>query len=175
MIRYYAIALSLVLLGGCQALPEGGRAPFGTAASSPAADVPRLMAYYRTAAAMDSPALDRELKRYRGMLSDGRCDESRIRLALVMLRKSTPGETGLLAPCLVDDRAVDTEVRDFAFLVDARLDALRTADRRYDAALAEIQRLKTENRKLSQQVEGLKSIEKSLQERDRQRSGDSSS
>jgi hypothetical protein len=161
------------MLAGCVngSLQLPGHGPAPTAVSGP--DVGALLAYYHSIKEQPERAVDRELKAQQAGLTEGRCDDSRMRLGLVLLRASElgtkhEGSGDLMRPCIVDHTLVGTDAHYLAHLIHGQLRGRAGDQARQQAALQEAQLLKKENQELRRQVEGLKAIERSLQDRRRQ-------
>ncbi len=147
-------------------------------------DAADLLDYYRLTADMAPPTVVGRLGALRGRLEDARCDETRVRTAMLASRlpKGEGGAQlgqGLLEPCVEDPFARYTAAGTIAVLIDDML-AQRAGRHAADAAGAEeteratalaseAERLRAEIADLEKQVEGLKDIERSIQERDRDR------
>lgn len=135
-------------------------------------DLNALLAYYQSIEGQPERALDRERKSYQAALTDGRCDSERMRLGLVLLRAAESGariegSENTMQPCIQDASLVGTNVHYVAQLIDAQLRRNIAEHTRYQRVFQEAEVLKKENQELRRQVEGLKAIERSLQDRQR--------
>lgn len=132
----------------------------------------QLLAFYRGLEGRSEASLERERKFYKAASIDGRCDDARMRLALVLLRgveagQRVEGADSVLQPCLVDRELKDTNAQHLAYLIHAQLRSRTSEQSRYHTAIQDYEVLKRDNQELRRQVEGLKAIERSLQDRRR--------
>lgn len=143
-------------------------------------EVSGLLAYYSEIRDAPERVIERERLLHQAALQAGRCDPTRLRLALVFLRgaelqarQEIPED--LLLPCLIDPTLTEGGVRGFAALLQTQLRQSAAQAGRVRAAAQETEALKKENVELRRQLEGLKAIERSLQDRRRRQSDDSRS
>lgn len=184
-----ALALLAIAVAGCEALPLSWPAPeppppapeppVPVAEPVPLEDnIAGLLQLYALAEGWDEARQRRAMATLTERMAPGRCSLERLSAALVGLhlpRGASP--ESLLAPCL--DEAIPADValqqqHGLARVVrDIAQARAQTAELR-----PEIRRLRqqleaaaTENQRLSEQVESLKAIERSLQLRDRPATG----
>lgn len=136
------------------------------------ADLPWLLAYYRDMEGLSEQVIEREQLNSRAGLEAGRCNAPRLQLALVLLRGLESGlrpevPEDLLRPCLEDPLLANSGIQHFAFMLQGQISRAGAAQVRSRAAVQELESLKRENAELKRQVEGLKAIERSLQDRRR--------
>lgn len=185
MKRGAALLLTAALaLAGCTLLEEQPAAPVATgpARAAPSAAVPvaaprgvaELLEYYDGLRRTDAATRAREQDRAKALFQQQQSPYARVQLALF---GALPGATAeqqaqaltLLEPVAQDDRPRDRELQRFAALLHATLQENRRAA---DAATSAGQRAREESRRaddLQQKLDALKSIEKSLIERDQLR------
>lgn len=178
-----AVAVAGVLLAGCQnlpiQLPERGGGDDGPETSAeptpPRPLAPELLALYARSAELDAEILRIRAEALEPRASAPGCSEARLRSAILRLHLP-PAEAGdlerRLAPCR--NEGVEAERAHLAALL-ADLLASRQEAAETTAALRErlaesenrAETLAEENARLEEQLEGLKAIERSIQERDR--------
>jgi len=172
-----------LLLAGCQNLPiqlpegAGERAP--ESGAEPGRQRPpvavELLALYSRSAGLEEAALRQRLEGLEPRASAPGCSEARLRSAILRLHLPA-GEAGDIArrlgPCRGEN--VEPERAHLAQLLDdfaAARRSGRTTAAELRARLAEANRrvetLSAEKARLQEQLEGLKAIERSIQERDR--------
>ena len=171
-------------LAGCTLLEEQPAAPVSsgparTAPPAPAAvpaprGVAELLEYYDGLRRTDAATRTREHDRVKALFQQQQTAYARVQLALFgALPNATADQQAqaltLLEPVAQEDRPRDRELHRFAALLYATLQENRRAA---DAAAAAGQRAREESRRaddLQQKLDALKSIEKSLIERDQLR------
>lgn len=174
--------LLAVLLGGCALLEEQPAAPVKppdrdrTVRPAPAAPpgVSDLLEYYDGLRRTDAATRAREHERAKQALGQQRNAYNRVRLALFGVLPGADGEQQaraleLLEPVARDDTPPDRELQRFAALLHASIQEQR---RLAEGAAGASQRAREESRRadeLQQKLDALKSIEKSLIERDQLR------
>ncbi len=142
-----------------------------------------LLSYYRLTGELSQATVPDRIERLRTRLIEDRCDEARLRTVMLASRLP-PGEgealgLKLLEPCVDDPFARYSATGADAILLNdmfanraarQQAAAAREREQRRAGDLAEeVERLRTEVTALEQQLEGLKAIERSIQERDRER------
>ncbi|HEX5514114.1 MAG TPA: hypothetical protein VFY81_06940 [Gammaproteobacteria bacterium] len=165
--------LLVFTLAGC--VPPSGWPPFRTGesifGSAPDRDLTELLTYYQELGGKSATALEQERKFYQAALIKDRCTTARMRLALVLLRTTELGarvEGGeqVVSPCLLEQE-LGRNVHLLAYLVHKQLVAYNGGLTQRQEALQALEVLKKENQELRRQVDGLKAIERSLQDRRR--------
>jgi hypothetical protein len=174
-LRPTAYLLVLVLaLTGCATqwqLPRiDADQPEPAVAASHDPDLHALLTYYFSMDGQPLQALEQERQFYQAAAVDGRCDTARMRLGLVLLRLAERDlrfkeSENAMRPCRLDPRLIGSNMQYLADLIHAQLRSRTTVQTRYQAVLQESTALKEENQELRRQVEGLKAIERSLQNR----------
>lgn len=139
--------------------------------SAPDRDLTELLAYYQELGGKSATALEQERKFYQAALIKDRCTTARMRLGLVLLRATELGtrvEGGeqTVSPCLPEQEP-GRNVHLLAYLVHKQLVAYNGSLTQRQEALQALEVLKKENQELRRQVDGLKAIERSLQDRRR--------
>ena len=178
-IVHAGVFVALMAAAGCQHLPVSGSGNPGSGTPSTHPEVMSdiehrqliaLLDYYERTSDMDYEALRQRLAILEPRVRPGRCTAARIRFAMLLTRLP-PGEGaggGILAPCTPTPRA-GTTAEDLLAPVLRELIAARHAraetHARAQALEDELANTKAENGKLREQIEGLKAIEESLQER----------
>lgn len=180
-----------LLLAGCQNLPIelpegfGGREPEPELEPEPEPTPVRrpppaaidLLALYSRSAGLEADAVRRRLEALEPRASAPGCSEARLRSAILRLRLPA-GEAGdmerRLAPCEGEHVAPDRAhlARLLGDLAAARRSGEATAAElreRLAETRRQVEALSAENERLQEQLEGLKAIERSIQERDRAR------
>lgn len=168
--------LALGLLSGCALFPageEGGPPPAAQFEKSPSdQNLSELLSFYAASRQLSEPALKQALLAQRGATSPG-CDLSRLRLGLLQLHAAERGATDselaaddVLVPCL---QAQDAEpgLLALAILIHTQLSELDGQRQRLVAGQKELDAARKENLELKRQLEELKAIERSLQDRRR--------
>lgn len=177
-------ALAGVLLAGCQNLPI--ELPDGAGGREPDAEEPAprprpqpvaldLLAFYARSDGLGPQALRQRAEALEPRASAPGCSEARLRSAILRLRLP-PEQAGdierRLAPCTGGsvEPARAHLARLLGDLLDARRSGASTAAelrQRLSEAESRVEALGAENERLREQLEGLKAIERSIQERDR--------
>lgn len=169
--------LALGLLSGCAILPsgeEGKKPPLSFFEKSPSdRDLPELLSFYAAAGEFSEPELAKAQRTLREAMSSESCDLPRLKLGLLRLRSAGPEAPGrdsapddLLAPCLKAD-SVDPGLRALAQLIRAQLREMDGYRLLQTAGQQELDAVRKENLELRRQLEELKAIERSLQDRRR--------
>ena len=177
--RLMLIPLILLLVTGCQYFPvRNGQntRPHSTAVLTrpEATQISELLSYYKGLNGLDEDGLKTRLAQLRGSWEKGDCGTARLKSAMILSQLSASGDNSggnaALAPCLDDAFTQDSAEGKLALLLRDLIETRRVAS----GAQAEIRnyhrQLKTlqdENQKLHKQLEGLKAIEKSIQQRNR--------
>lgn len=178
-----------MILSGCQllALPGATATEAALSPEQPVAYVregdatDELLSYYRLTGEISQATVPDRIERLRPRLTENRCDEARLRTA--MLASRLPAGKGeelglkLLEPCVEDPFARYSATGVVAILLNdvlenraARLQAAAAREREERRAgdlARQVERLQAEVAALEEQLEGLKAIERSIQERDR--------
>lgn len=136
-----------------------------------ASPVLELLEYHRYAHVLSLPELEIELRQRAALLESGACTLDRLRVALLLQRRPPEDNEAafddLLRPCLEGPGTPSLPLRHLAHLLRARLEERREQHKR----LRELdQSLKAERQRtaeLTQQLEALKDIERSILERER--------
>jgi hypothetical protein len=182
-----AAALAAALLAGCALLEEQPPAPVkGEPAARPAPSPPAvpalvrsvadLLEYYDALRRTDAASRAREHERAKQAYNPQQGAYARVRLALFgVLPGADPEQQSqalaLLEPVARDERPQDRDLQRFAALLYAGIQEQRRAA---EGAAGAAQRAREEARRaddLQQKLDALKSIEKSLIERDQLRKG----
>jgi len=180
------VVLAALLLSGCaQLFPARGE----PASSQPTVDeihsrreaeaLSNLLDFYRRSASMAPEELARRLDVQRKQLDKGRCDDARLRSAILVSRlpahKRSADAEHLLGPCLEDPFKRYSDKGGLAMALHDLLITQVRAEEQANAAekLAEAKKsLSEENAKLRKQLDGLKAIERSIQQRDKSSVGE---
>jgi hypothetical protein len=181
-----------IILSGCHWLiPPLGPAPQtaeitpvkASASTRDTQSVDALLNYYRLTGEISPAIVPDRIDRLRSHLTEGRCDGTRLRTAMLASRLP-PGEgeqlgMKLLEPCVENPFARYSPAGVVAILLNdmlenraARLEASAAHAREQSRArelAVQVERLEAEVSALEQQLEGLKAIERSIQQRDRER------
>jgi len=160
---------------GLPAPESGGSAPISQPSTPPTVvddDVSQALRYYRELQTMTEKSIERERQLNVAAVTAERCDVARLRLGLVFLRGSELSmrqeiPDDLLKPCLIDPTLADTSSQNLAHLLQAQLREASSTNARYRSAVQEAEMLRKENTELKRQLDGLKAIERSLQDRRR--------
>ncbi len=184
-----AVAVLAIALAGCEALPLSWPAPeppppepeppAPVAEPVPLEDnVAGLLQLYALAEGWDEARQRRAMATLTERMAPERCSLERLSAALVGLHLPQGARPqGLLAPCLEATAPANVTLqqeRGLARLVrDIARARAQTADLRPEIRRLrqELEAAATENQRLSEQVESLKAIERSLQLRDRPANG----
>lgn len=179
-IVHAGVLVALLAVTGCQHLPTVRQGDSGSDPQPKPAEPRRdnesrrlfaLLDYYRRSAELDEEMLQRRLAILESRLKPGVCSSTRIRFAILLTRLppgDAAGDGSLLAPCTTHPPAGATaEARIAPLLTDLMAARHARAETHAEAQgleskLADAQ---AENGKLRKQLEGLKAIEESLQER----------
>lgn len=188
--RRLALGLALAALtSGCQNLPLGRELPENTAGQGPesepgaAVETPSqtrsrqlagLLDYYRGVKMAPRGVLEERRTYLETLVTEGECDPWRLKYAMVTKALIAPGDideaTALLKICLESDARDHRGVRAFAGLLE-ELWQTEAVSLRYrtqlQAARQKLENEQAETAKLREQLEGLKAIEQSIQQRDR--------
>lgn len=177
--RLTLIPLVLLLVTGCQYFPtrngQDERAHSAVELARPeAGQISRLLSYYRDLDGLDEDGLKTRLAQLRGGWEKDGCGTVRLKSAMILSQLaaygSDPGTDAVLDPCLDDASNRSSAEGKLALLLQELIETRRVAS----GAQAEIEdyhgqlkALQDENQKLHKQLEGLKAIEKSIQQRNR--------
>lgn len=181
------LLLSLVLTGCPLALPDSAEPeppPVGEALEpvQERDEASEALNYYRFAAELSEAGVENRIRRLEPMIQGEQCSRERVRLAVLFSRLpegiGDDRSQALLTPCLEDPFARHSGLGAFAALLDdviasrqARRDVQEAATRAEREARQQAEELTTLQETvdaLEEQLEGLKAIERSIQERDRQ-------
>jgi hypothetical protein len=177
--RLTLILLVLLLVTGCQYFPtrNGQDARTYTAverARPETGQISRLLSYYGDLDGLDEDRLKTRLAQLRnGWMGDG-CSTVRLKSAMILsqlpAQESDSDANTVLDPCLGDAFIRSSAEGKLALLLQDLIETRKVAS----GAQAEIKdyhrqikALQDENQKLNKQLEGLKAIEKSIQQRNR--------
>lgn len=175
MNRLLVLMLTAALVGGCDSLPprqDGpGKAPAIPGVTRPLSDVEALLQYYEAIYGLSAGDLSREREWARQVYARSSTDYNRLQLALHgTLPEANTDEQAqtlmLVEPLLREPRGQNSGLRRFAMLIKAMIiENRKIADQLYQAN----QKTKEEQRRsedLQQKLNAIKSIEKSLIQRD---------
>ena len=173
------LAATPLFLAGCGTVRPPDAAPTApTVAPQPAGDSETLLAYFQHVRKLTAPELAKELDSVRQLYASSRSDASRVRLAMLL---SVPGSA------LYDDaralEALDPLLKNpgaalhpIAFMVSAQIQERRrgvafqqryeTEQRRGHALQQKLEEEQKRGHSLQQKLDALKSLEKSLLERE---------
>ena len=168
--------LAALLLSACVPAPVRPEAPATRVDQSLHDDdgVAALLRYYRSLDGLADDALAQERRRNLAALLDGRCDAPRLQLAMA-LAKAPPRDQradqveALLQPCLTAPELAGTSVQTLALMLQSQLSTTMLMQQRYQNTARELETSRNENAELRRQLDGIKAIERSLQDRDRNR------
>lgn len=159
-------------LAGC--VPQSGWPPFRMSdglsfSGTRDQDLAELLLYYQNLTTKSATALEQERRFQQAALIKDRCSAARMRLGLVLLRATelgirTQGGEQIMSPCLLDQEP-GHNVHLLAYLVHRQLGANTGKLTQQREALRTLELLKKDNQELQRQVDGLKAIERSLQDR----------
>lgn len=171
------LVLPLMMMTGCRYFPvENGQdtnAPGTVELARPDAKrIAELLGYYRGLDRLDQNGLKTRLTGLRGSLKKNDCSTVRLKSAMIISKlpnhENDPSSQTILDPCLNNAFNRYSAAGKLAFLLQDLIETRKTAD----GAQAEVQNyhhqvktLQDENEKLHKQLEGLKAIEKSIQQR----------
>ncbi|KAB7628287.1 hypothetical protein [Alkalilimnicola sp. S0819] len=160
---------ALLGLAGCQYNPFRPEPPPPPPAAGPAQSLEELLAWQVAVLRMDDEQLRRRLAQPGEALGGG-CDAPRLRRAMLMeaLRAGEARLRSLLRPCL-DQATPDAWalLGENLWLRHQRLQNREmAADRQLSAARSELAATRARAEELRRQLDGLKAIERSLQQRD---------
>jgi|SRR5690625_1111897 len=129
----------------------------------------RLLSYYHDISYQPKTAIEREWQFYQAALINDQCDAARMRLGLVLLRAielelTLQPDDNLLQAC-VHSPDQDSGIPQFAQLIQSQLLRHSSLQAQQQEDARTIESLKKENQELRRQVDGLKAIERSLQDR----------
>lgn len=164
-------ALGMLLLAqGCALLPDERKPPV-PAQRQLVDQLPNVLAYYREAAEWSGPRLQQEWEAQRSLLITDHCNLARLKLAMLSLHSAEAGKFGvshreLLKPCLKNE-SVAAGVQGLALLLGNQITQLATAAAGSRGQAQELEALQQQNLELKRQLEGLKALERSLQQRRR--------
>lgn len=155
MRRLAAFVSSLALLGGCTGMPPfGSGEPAPSLQAEPAASSESLLAYFQQVRKMSGAELAREQQAAQRAYERSRSDDARVRLAMVLTPPNAAATDQARALELVAPVARNRQSRlqGVAFMMETYLRELRRIDAEAQSA--------------QQKLEQLKSLERSLIERD---------
>ncbi|MFA9462027.1 hypothetical protein [Thiohalorhabdus methylotrophus] len=181
-LRPAGTVLVLILLAGCGTLNRSG----------PTGGADDLASYYRYAAALDKATLTGEYRNFRNWVTGSRCTPDRLRLAiLTLVAESGPASKAdpsvVLGPCLGGSERPPPRLRNMAFLLEDQIrkrrdlakhaHELRSRVNHLEGSLSEQRKARQELtekkgelekrlKTLQEQLEALKDIERSIQQRD---------
>ncbi|MDN5872013.1 MAG: hypothetical protein L0H73_15005 [Nitrococcus sp.] len=179
-LRLTLIALVVLLVTGCQYFPSrngGAVSGLGThdaveLTRSQARQIAELLSYYRALEGLGEDRLRAHLARLQGDLEEYGCDTARLKSAMILsqlsAKESDPGAAAILGICLNDVFTQYSPEGKLALLLRDLIEARRAASRAQSEARNyhhETRALQDENQKLHKQLEGLKAIEQSIQQR----------
>ncbi|MCO6439647.1 MAG: hypothetical protein J5I81_00905 [Nitrococcus mobilis] len=166
-----------LMMPGCRYFPlENGQDASSQGAAELTRPDPRgiaeLLGYYRGLDGLDENGLKTRLTRLQSRLQKDDCSTVRLKSAMILSKLSAhsggPNSQTILDPCLNNAFNRYSAAGKLAFLLQELIETRKAAD----GAQAELQnyhyRIKTlqdENEKLHKQLEGIKAIEKSIQQR----------
>lgn len=163
---------SILLLAACAA--PSGWPPAQPAQPLPAQDraLLELLGYYQALGNRSLDALESERRFQQASLIADRCSQSRMRLGLVLLRLQEAGDLNehdeeVMYPCL-HDSGDGSGVHLLAQLVHQQLQAHARSRMLQRDTSRTLEALMKDNQELRRQVDGLKAIERSLQNRHRE-------
>ncbi|MBA1146256.1 hypothetical protein H0Z60_04210 [Ectothiorhodospiraceae bacterium WFHF3C12] len=183
--------LGLVLaamLGGCQNLPFGAELPGAnteqeTAAPQPAPETAAqarsrqlagLLDYYRGVQMAPRGVLEEREKYLVDLVTEGECDPWRLKYAMVSKALAAPGDIekvrSLLTGCMEPNQRENGAVSTFAYILEELWETEAVSVRyreQLEATRKKLDSEQAETAKLRKQLEGLKAIEESIQQRDR--------
>lgn len=175
--RLLLIPLILLLVTGCQYFPvRNGQdtRPHSTAVLTrpEATQISELLSYYRGLSGLDEDGLKIRLAQLRSSWEEDDCGMVRLKSAMILsqlsVNKDEPGGNAALAPCLDDAFTRNSAEGKLAILLRDLIETRRVANGAQTEIRDYHRQLKTlqdENQKLHKQLEGLKAIEKSIQQR----------
>ncbi|HET8701759.1 MAG TPA: hypothetical protein VFL97_08855 [Nitrococcus sp.] len=182
------ISLVLLAVTGCQYIPaknehtparneQNARAHNNTAESArteTADQIFELLSYYRGLQGLDENGLKTLLAQLRDSWGEDDCSMIRLKSAMVLsqlpVNESDTGANAILDPCLGSAFSQSSAKGKLAFLLRDLIEARRAASGAQAEARGyhhQLKALQDENQKLHKQLEGLKAIEKSIQQRNR--------
>lgn len=178
----------LASLSGCEHMPfaelpdeqssSGGGAASRAVASGMQAEeagqnVRALLAYYQGLQEAPMNDLERQALHLSSRVTAGVCDTERLQYAMVAVTMHPPEDRSfekLLGPCVDATRGAPSSLKYLAYLLE-ELWRAKAVSRDYSAKLGAAQEAlenqKAETAKLRKQLEGLKQIEQSIQQRDK--------
>lgn len=165
------LGCSLILLLAACVPPSGWPPVRGDSAPLPsrAEDLVELLDYYQELESKPEAALQQERRFYQAALVADRCSSERMRLGLVLLRLNEVGRPStdvdqIMPPCLLD--AGDGRgIHLLAQLIHHQLLTTNRLLARQQDSSQTLEALKRDNQELRRQVDGLRAIERSLQNR----------
>lgn len=175
------ICLAFLLLTGCQRLliRDGNSQPTSAArseqiTSSEAREISSLLNYYRDLNGLGEGILQARLVQLGSGLEKDGCGTARLKSAMILSqlpsKSAASGASAVLKPCLDEAFAGHSAQSKLALLLRDLIET-RSAARGAEIQAADYQHklkvLEDENQKLHKQLEGLKAIEKSIQQRNR--------
>ncbi|MDN5848498.1 MAG: hypothetical protein L0H63_02520 [Nitrococcus sp.] len=178
--RLTLIPLVLLLVTGCRYFPisNGGAASgVGThdaveLTHSQARQIAELLSYYRTLNGLGEDRLRTLLAQLQGDLKEYGCGTARLKSAMILsqlsAKESDPSAGAILGICLYDVFTRYSPEGKLALLLRDLIEARRAASRAQSETSNyhhKLRALQDENKKLHKQLEGLKAIEQSIQQR----------
>jgi hypothetical protein len=162
----------LLLTQGCTLIPDLRKADAPARAQRQLVDqLPEILAYYREASGWPEARLQLERETQRSLLITGQCNLARLKLAAISLEiveqdASARAPQGLLRPCLKDE-SLAAGVQGLALLLGSQITQRSTSAAQLRTQTQELETLRRQNLELLRQLEGLKALERSLQQRRR--------
>lgn len=172
-LRLLGCTLILLLAAACAPLKNWPPQPSGALPLPPRdQDLVELLSYYQELSGKSPLGLQQEQRFYHAALVVDRCSTARMRLGLVLLRLSELGQADestqeIMPPCL-PDQGDGRGIHLLAQLIHEQLQARAQAQSRQQDTSQKLDALKRDNQELRRQVDGLKAIERSLQNRHRE-------
>lgn len=177
--RLTLIGLAFLLLTGCQRFPTRDSRTASTFSSeqitlSEARQISNLLSYYRDLNGLGEGILKARLIQLGSGLEKDGCSTARLKSAMILSQlpsqSATSGANAVLKPCLDEAFAGDSTQSKLALLLRDLIEtrgAARGALAQAEDYQHKLKVLEDENQKLHKQLEGLKAIEKSIQQRNR--------
>ncbi len=166
-----------LMMPGCRYFPvENGQDENDQRTAALARPEPRVIAellgYYQDLDRLDENGLKTRFSGLQGRLQKDECNTARLKSAMILSKLSVhsggPSSQAILDPCLNNAFNRYSAAGRLAYLLQDLIETRKTADETH-AELQnyhhQIKTLQDENEKLHKQLEGLKAIEKSIQQR----------
>lgn len=178
MSRLLVFMLTVALASGCDSLPprqqDGpGKTPAIPGVTRPLSDVEALLQYYEAIYGLSASDLSREREWARQVYARSTTDYNRLQLALhgTLPDAGNDGQAQTLAliePLLREPRGQTSGLRRFAMLIKAMIIENRKIADQWQQATQKAKEEQRRSEDLQQKLNALKSIEKSLIQRDQQ-------